>query len=415
MRGHISLSVLAVGCILVASPPAFSQGGKPFEETGKVQPGAVWDLSKPLWVFFAQERVLAPESPLAEWIPRAAVVHFRPLSEDSKLFLILAGVAYLGDVLWERDGLELEASLFTMLMPVGSPLYRDGGEVLEESFESSWTDMSLRARKTWGEPTGPRLRMGLEYELAWRDFRASEDTGDNFVLPSDTLVEEIDFTAELDTRVRGLTGDFHRGAEIEVGAAYEIRYEWNSWGVDGTEYGDDDAKRAATLFGSMEYHRALDRDDRFLLHAKLRAATGWNLDRLTYIRLGGGGFGRQFDRVGAGSTGAANDGELFRSDGIPGCFGGEFMTEEYAQLNVEMDIPAGRWSRFHAYGAAAWFDDVLDSDRGWRSVYGFGLGFTRIFEWKRGYRLDVGYSPVADRSGGSGGSADFTLTYLARF
>jgi len=95
----LACGVLFTG-ILVAGAQAFSEGGKPFEEAGKVEPGGVWDLAKPLWVFFAQERVLAPESPLAECVPRAAVVHIRPLVEESTLYLNLAGVAYLGDELW---------------------------------------------------------------------------------------------------------------------------------------------------------------------------------------------------------------------------------------------------------------------------------------------------------------------------
>ena len=389
MRRTAGCSAFLVACVLLAGPPASAEGGKPFEEAGEVETGAVWDFSEPLWVLFAQQRIMAPDNPLAEWIPRAAVVHFRPLGEESKLFLILAGVAYLGDVLWERDGFELEASLFTMLMPVGSSLYLDGEEVPEENFESTWTDMSLRAKKTWGEAPAPRFRAGIEYELAWRDYRRAEDpaTAANFVLPEDTFVHEVDLTAALDSRARGRTGDFSRGIALELGVARERRVDWNAWGLDGTQYDAPHAEDATTAFGSFEFHRALDEREHFLFHAKLRAAAGRNLDRLTYIRLGGGGFGRQFDRVGAGSTGAANDGELFRSDGVPGFFGGEFMSDEYAQLNVEVDLPAGEWARFHVYGASAWFDDALDASESWRTIYGFGVAYTRIYEWKWGFRI----------------------------
>ena len=46
------------------------------------------------------------------------------------------------------------------------------------------------------------------------------------------------------------------------------------------------------------------------------------------------------------------------------------------------------------------------------SLLGPSTGSTRIYEWKRGFRIDLGYSPVAEREGGS---ADVTFTYVARF
>jgi len=142
-------------------------------------------------------------------------------------------------------------------------------------------------------------------------------------------------------------------------------------------------------------------------------AGGSDLDRLSYVRIGGGGFGRQFARVGAGSTGAANDGELFRSDGVPGYFGGEYLTDRYVQANVEIDLPAGHMARAHVAAAWAGFRDVLDAGRPERELAGFTLGYTRIFNWESGFRIDLGYSPRPD--GAVEDSGDVTFTYLSKF
>jgi len=409
--GRFRIAALA-GSLVLAASCALGAGGAPFDEQGAgAAEGAIWDLSKPFWVFFAQERLLAPETPLGEAIPRAAFAHIRPAGDDARLFFILAGIAYLGLYHWERESVELEASLFSMLVPVGSSLYRDGREVEAEAFEESWVDMSLRAQKTWRSPGGARTRLGLEYQLAYRDYRRAEETDPSFVLPADTLVHEFDLSAAFDTRARGPMGDFARGFELELGAAFESRAEWNAWGMPPSLYDDASAAHARTAFGSLEFHRTFGPA---VLHGKLRGAKGWDLDRLTFIRLGGGGFGRQFDRVGAGSTGAANDGELFRSDGVPGYFGGEFFTDEYAQANLELDIPLGAMALAHVSAAWATFRDALDSFTR-KDLLGWGLGFTRIFEWKSALRLDLGYSPRPDGSLGAADSADITLTYIRKF
>jgi hypothetical protein len=417
--GRPSLAApVILGALLIGTVgSAFAAGGKPFEDTAAAdesQPeGAVWDLSKPLWIFFAQERLLAPRTPLGEAIPRAAFAHVRPVGEEARAFFILAGIAYLGLFHTEKDSLELEASLFSMLVPVGSALYRDGHEVDSEEIETAWTDASVRARKTWGPEEDLRARLGLEYQLASRRYEPGEEIDPAFVLPADTLVHEMDAVFHLDTRRRGLTGDYDRGFELELGFARELRSDWSAWGPTGTEYADPDAESATTAFGSFEWHAALDARRLFVLHGKLRGARGWDLDRLTYIRLGGGGFGRQFDRVGAGSTGAANDGELFRMDGVPGHYGGEFMTDRYAQVNLELDVPTGTMSRAHVSAAYARLRDVLSAGKPWEELLGFGLGFTRIHEWRSAVRIDLGYSPRPD--GAFDDAADVTLTYIRRF
>ena len=64
--GAVRLAVAAV--VLSASGVAAAQGGAPMggaSGDGAAE-GAVWDLSRPLWIFFAQERLLAPETPTGE-------------------------------------------------------------------------------------------------------------------------------------------------------------------------------------------------------------------------------------------------------------------------------------------------------------------------------------------------------------
>lgn len=413
-RFHLALTMLAA-LATAAAGQALAAGGAPFDSAAEpAGQGPVWDLTKPFWIFFAQQRLLAPETPFGEAIPRPAFAHVRPAGENGRLFFILAGIAYLGLYHHEVGSVELEGSLFTMLYPVGSPLYRDGREVLSKGYEKTWTDASLRATKTWGLDAPRRVRLGIEYQLAARRYHETDDTAATFVLPDDTYVHEADLAFGIDTRSRGETGDFARGWELELGAAHEFRSDWNAWGaVSGSEYDDPDAERATTVFGSFEIHRTFGSRAPLTLHAKLRGAQGFNLDRLTYLRLGGGGFGRQFDRVGAGSTGAANDGELFRMDGVPGYFGGEFFTDRYVQLNVEIDVPVGRLAAIHVSAAWAHLVDVLDAGEPWTDLLGFGLGYTRIFDWESGLRLDLGYSPRPD--GMFEDTGDVTLTYIKKF
>jgi hypothetical protein len=403
-----------------AAAPAWAAGGKPFDNAaGSVDPrgapaeGPVWDLSEPFWLFFVQERLLAPETPFDEAIPRAAFAHVRPAGEKGRLFFILAGIAYLGLYHYEAGSFELEGSLFTMLFPVGSPIYRNGRQLLAEGYEETWTDASLRARKTWGQGNAGWARLGVEYQVAARQYHATDDTGPSFVPPDDTSVQEVNLVFELDRRSRGRVGDYARGSCLELGAAYEVRGSWNVWGAGGTEYADPDAERATTVFGSLEFHATFGERVPVALHGKVRGAQGFNLDRLTYIRLGGGGFGRQFDRVGAGSTGAANDGELFRMDGVPGHFGGEFLTDRYAQVNLEVDVPTGGFSALHVSAAWARFREMLEPGGPWKDILGFGLGHTRIFSFESALRVDVGYSPRPD--GALQDSGDVTLTYIKKF
>jgi hypothetical protein len=409
--------MLLVCSALSVSRRAMAEGGVPLDDSGpsggSAAAGDLWDFSKPFWIFFAQERLLVPETPGGEALPRAAFAHIRPLGEDDRLFLILAGIGYLGLYHWEREGLELESSLFTMLVPLGSNIYRDGREAETEEIDTSWTDVSFRARVTGGEPEGVRTRAAAEYQLAARRYVRGDETDPAFVVPDDTLVHTFALELALDTRRRGPAMDYAHGLEVALGAVRELRSDWNAWGPPGELYDDPGAGRATTFYGSLETHTALDPDGLVVLHGKLRAAIGYDLDRLTYIRLGGGGFGRQFDRVGAGSTGAANDGELFRSDGVPGHFGGEFMTDEYVQANLELDIPTGATARAHLSAAYASFRDVLDGNRR-RDLLGFGIAYTRLFiERRSAMRLDLGYSPRPD--GAFSDVADVTLTYVKKF
>jgi len=403
-----------MGCVLGANV-ARAEGGTPFDsvddDVDSAPQGAVWDFSKPLWIFFAQERLLAPETPVGEAIPRAAVAGLRPAGEKARWFFIIAGIGYLALYHVERDSWEFESSLFTMLMPLGSVVYDDGREVPGEQVDSSWADVSLRLQKTFGGEGEPRFRIGGEYQYAYRDYVANDVTDATFTLPDDTGASLLNARMSFDTRSRGMTGDFVRGVEFEIGAVSEKRMEWNAWGPAGALYDDPDAQESATYYGSLEFHHALDEQKQFVLHTKFRGGVGHNLDRLTYMRLGGGGFGRQFDRVGAGSTGAANDGELFRSDGVPGYFGGEFFTDSFAQVNVELDIPAGGLARHHVSAAYAAFQDVQVDE--WRELLGFAYGYTRIYNFEKAIRLDVGYSPRPE--GAFADTGDVTFTYISKF
>jgi hypothetical protein len=410
-------SAIICGAV-VACAVARAQGGAPFEsvadDAGPTTEGAVWDFSKPLWAFFAQERLLAPETPLGEALPRMAVVHMRPAGERARLFFILAGIGYLGLYHVEHGSAEYEASVFTMLVPLSSVIYYDGVETTAQQIDSSWTDVSLRFQKTFGAPAGLRTRIGGEYQVAFRNYVAGEDTSALYELPNDTTVQMGHAFVALDTRSRGMTGDYVRGVELEIGGIAERRTDWNAFGLPGTEYYDDPATATSTtIYGSLEAHKTFDTEQRYVLHGKIRGGFGLDLDRLTYIRLGGGGFGRQFDRVGAGSTGAANDGELFRSDGIPGYFGGEYFTDNYVEVNLELDLPAGDLARRHITLAGATFNDVLDPGGPWKQLLGLGLGFTRIYNFESAVRWDVGYSPRPD--GAFSDTADITFTYLKKF
>ena len=59
------------------------------------------------------------------------------------------------------------------------------------------------------------------------------------------------------------------------------------------------------------------------------------------------------------------------------------------------------------------FPAVLQNQTPWKTIYGFGLGYTRVNQaMTKGFRIDIGHSPVADRKNGS---TDFTFTYLQLF
>ena len=63
--------------------------------------------------------------------------------------------------------------------------------------------------------------------------------------------------------------------------------------------------------------------------------------------------------------------------------------------------------------ASARFVDVQEKEKTWKDLLGFGLGYTRIFDFKSAVRLDLGYSPRPD--GMPDDAGDVTFTYVKKY
>jgi hypothetical protein len=127
----------------------------------------------------------------------------------------------------------LGADLFALAIPVSNSMYRDDVEQPEEAVKALPLGLFLRA----GHPIFQFGKVDVSFGAAYQNYQRAEETGENFIVPSDTFT----FTPGIEFRYA------RRGYSFSASYDYNRRSTWEPWG-DLTEY--DASQRSFSRFGA---------------------------------------------------------------------------------------------------------------------------------------------------------------------
>ena len=198
---------------------------------------------------------------------------------------------------------------------------------------------------------------------------------ESFVVPQDTF--ELDGRAAMrwDSMERNLLELVHRGFAIGFDATYGWRANWEDWGIDGMERAERGrhpkllqtyAVAAMGIPGiASERHRLIP---------SVHAGWGWDVDRFSQPRVGGGPSGNEYMSL-ARPT-------------LPGAAISEFTPKHYAIALAEYRYELLFFTYLSAYGGVAW----LDRDRlGPTGLVG-GIHHQNDFLYPVGARITTGFA-----------------------
>ena len=219
-----------------------------------------------------------------------------------------------------------------------------------------------------------------------------------FVVPQDTFELDGKVALRWDALERNLLELAHSGYAVGFDATYGWRANWEDWGIDRGERAERGrypklfqtyAVAATGVPGLGERHRWLQ---------QVHAGWGWDLDRFSQPRVGGGPGGQEFLSIGRAT--------------LPGANLSEFTPKHYAVALTEYRYELFFFTYLSARGGIAW----LDRDRlGPGGVLGpihhqndflvpVGGGITTGFLFKTQLQVDYNYNFDVIRERDRGGS-----------
>jgi hypothetical protein len=142
-----------------------------------------------------------------------------------------AGALLVADIAEPRlfgSRFDAGADVFALAIPVTDTLYRGDDEVNEEDVELRTGNVGFKI----GRPIGNFLKLGAEYSLLFFNYGAADDTADNFVVPSDHILHAFDLRASYN----------RSGYGFSLTGSYNLRSEWNFWGLPNNPEWDEDKK-----------------------------------------------------------------------------------------------------------------------------------------------------------------------------
>lgn len=118
---------------------------------------------------------------------------------------------------------DLGANVNGIFINTGSELYRDGEEVAAEEVESRQASVNVFL----GRQLGNFTKVDFSFGLSSINFGSADDTDPDFIIPEDTLVQEL-----------GLDITYSRsGYRFRVSGSLNERQDWEFWGLpDNTEF-----------------------------------------------------------------------------------------------------------------------------------------------------------------------------------
>ena len=205
-----------------------------------------------------------------------------------------------------------------------------------------------------GRPIGSFFKLELEYELEHVNFSRADDTAEEFVLPSDHLEHSF-----------SLVGRYNRkGYRFRLGGSYNLRDEWEPWGLPGNPGFDpeDDSYAKWEVGVGKTWHMP-----NFLkFGAELEYIDGSRLDRFSKFEFG-----------------------FFSDVRVHGYQSDKVRAEKALVAHLTYGFDVAQLFRLDLVGDAAWATDEatgLDEEL----LAGVGLVGTLVGPWKTVLNLDFG-------------------------
>ncbi len=264
--------------------------------------------------------------------------------------LFIAGPLILADIAnpslfgsrWDAG-----VDVFALAFAGQDTLYRDGMEAPEETVERLRPNIDF----SLGRPLGSFTKLDLRYELSWHNFQRADQTGDDFVLPSDHLSHSLGATLRY----------IRSGYRLVAGGTWNVRADWEPWGLGGANL----------------------TPDRYTLW-NVGAAKTWHLPKFQKVGLS---FeyvdGSDLDRFSKYEFGFFSDVTVhgYQSDKV--------RAERAAATHLTYGFELGELFRIDLVGDAAWATDAasgLDNEL----LAGVGIVGTFIGPWGTVVNMDVG-------------------------
>lgn len=244
--------------------------------------------------------------------------------------------------------------LFGIALPLADSLYRDGEEILDEEVEVRPLTAALKI----GRPLGSFVKWNAAYRLRQRDFGATDETADDFVVPADHLEHNFQ-----------LSGRFTRsGYSLGANGAYALRSDWQPWGfADNLGYSED---HEDFLYWGASLAKNWYLPNFQKIGAELVYVDGQDLDRFSKYEFG-----------------------FFGDTRVHGYRSSRVRAERAYLARASYGFEIGKLLRLDAQLDTAWATDEaagLDNEL----LAGVGLAGSFIGPWQTLVNLDVG-TPIA--------------------
>jgi hypothetical protein len=171
---------------------------------------------------------------------------------------------------------------------------------------------------------------------------AEHNSDPRFVVPQDTFELDGRLAMRWDSLERNLLELAHSGFAVGFDATYGWRAEWEDWGLDRARKAD--RARYPKLFqayavGAMGVPGL---NERHRLIPSVHAGWGWNVDRFSWPRVGGGPGGEEFMSLARPL--------------LPGAAISEFTPKHYAVALAEYRYELLFFTYLSVHGGVAWLD-----------------------------------------------------------
>jgi hypothetical protein len=239
------------------------------------------------------------------------------------------------------------------------------------------------------------FRMQVFYQLGYLYSQRTSDTGQNVVLPPDTIVQGLLYRIRYDGLLRNIMELPHRGVAAGFDAQLMRRNNWSDANYGGAVYTRDDTRDYMTVSGYLIGAfgiPGLSEKNRFITSVYGGTNAYNELDRFSAFRIGGGPFPNETD-------------DLFRPV-YPGALFNQFPVTAYMITNIEYRRELFFFLYFHLRGTYAWVNQDIFTDQIKKNNANTGeactVAVTSGFPWRSEIYLEYSYDTRILRNGTPG-------------